>query len=390
VNPIAPQPPIRVTLVTHYFPAHRGGVEAVASEIASRLAASGAVDITWYASDTDPPPKDAPGLRCVPVRACNFAERRMGFPFPLWSPAALARVGRSVRECDVVHLHDCLYLPNVFAWAAAVIARRPVVITQHVGHIPFRNPLLRIILAGANRLLGKLLLASASRTVFVSEAVLRYFAGFVRFHRPPLRLANGVDAAIFRPADERERAALRARLGGDPHRPLLLFAGRFVEKKGLRLLHRLARDLPHAHWIFAGWGPLDPSQWNLPNVSVRGNLAQAQLAPFYKAADLLVLPSVGEGFPLVVQEAMACGTPALVGEETAAGCPEAGDLLLREPLGGDDAASRWRTRLETLLGRDDTLRLLRPRVADFAHANWSWDRTAERYGEILRDAVNSR
>ncbi|MGH8746762.1 MAG: glycosyltransferase, partial [Burkholderiales bacterium] len=268
MNPTAAHPPVKVTLVTHYFPAHRGGVEAVAWELASRLAAGGAADITWFASDTDTAPQDAPGLRCVPARACNLVERRLGFPFPLWSPAALARVWGAVRAGDVVHLHDCLYLPNIVAWAAARVARRPVVITQHVGRIPFRNPLLRAILAGANRLLGKLLLGSASRTVFVSDVVLRYFEGFVRFRRTPIRMANGVGTAIFHPADEAERIRLRARLAGDPDRPLLLFAGRFVEKKGLRRLHRLAQDFPRAHWIFAGWGPIDPSQWRLPNVSV--------------------------------------------------------------------------------------------------------------------------
>ena len=390
MNPAAPHPPVKVTLVTHYFPAHRGGVEAVALELAARLAASGAADITWFASDTDPPPQAAEGLHFVPVRACNLVERAMGFPFPLWSPAGLARLGRSVRECDVVHLHDCLYLPNVVAWAVAAAARRPVVITQHVGRIPFRNPLLRAILAGANWFLGRLLLGSASRTVFVSDVVLRYFEGFVRFRRSPLRIANGVDAATFHPVDEAERIRLRAQLAGTPDRPLLMFAGRFVEKKGLRRLHRLAQDLPGAHWIFAGWGPFDPSQWGLPNVSIHRNLGHEQLVPLYQAADLLVLPSVGEGFPLVVQEAMACGTPALVGEETAAGCPEAGDLLLREPLGQADEASRWHDRLATLLGREDSLRSLRPRVAEFAGATWSWDRTAQRYGEILRDAVRSR
>lgn len=362
----------------------------MASEIAFRLAASGAVDITWFASDTDLPPQDARGLRCVLARTFNVVERAMGFPFPLWSPASLLRLWRAAHDCDVVHIHDCLYLPNVVAWVAAAVARRPVVITQHIGHIPFRNPVLRVILAGANRLLGKLLLGSASRTVFVSSAVLRYFEGFVRFRRQPLHIANGVDTSIFHPAEERERIRLRTQLTGNSERPLLLFVGRFVEKKGLHRLHRLARDIPQAHWVFAGLGPLDPSLWGLANVSVHRKLGREQLVPLYQAADLLVLPSVGEGFPLVVQEAMACGTPAIVGEETATGCAEAGDLLLSEPIAAGDTALNWRIRLETLLGGDDTLRSLRPRVAYFARATWSWDRTAESYGEILRNAMNSR
>lgn len=374
-------------MVTHYFPSHHGGVEAVAWEIASRLAASGAADITWYASDTDQPPSDRPGLRCVPARTWNLAERFLGFPYPLWSPAALAKLARAVREADVVHLHDCLYLPNVVAWLVAALARRPVVITQHVGSIPFTNPLLRATLAAANRLLGKPLLGGAAQSVFVSAVVLRYFQRFVHFRRTPVRVANGVDCTMFHPLDERARELLRARLGVEGATPLLLFAGRFVEKKGLHLLERLARDLPRARWLFAGWGPLDPSHWGLANVALHRNLSQAQLAPLYQAADLLVLPSVGEGFPLVVQEAMACGTPALVSNDTAAGCPEALDVLLHQSLAVDDPASHWRTRIADLLSRPDTLRALRPRVAEFARATWSWERTVERYGDILRQAV---
>jgi glycosyltransferase involved in cell wall biosynthesis len=360
----------------------------VAWEIASRLAARGAAEITWYASDTDRAPPERPGLRCVPARAWNLAERLLGVPFPLWSPSALAQLWRAVREGDLVHLHDCLYLPNVVAWLAAVRARRPVVITQHVGDIPFRNPLLRAILAAANRLLGKLLLGRAAQSVFVSEVVLRYFQGFVRFRRVPVRVANGVDGAMFRPPDERERGLLRARLGVAAATPLMLFAGRFVEKKGLHLLQRLAQALPHVRWIFAGWGPLDPSHWDLANVAVHRNLGQAELAPLYQAADLLVLPSVGEGFPLVVQEAMACGTPALVSDQTAAGCPEAAGLLLHESLEVDDPEARWRARIEELLGRSDMLRALRPRVADFARGAWSWERTIERYVEIVSHAAH--
>ncbi len=380
--------PLRVTLVTHYFPAHHGGVEAVAGEIAARLAASGAATITWHASDVDAPPADAAGLHCLPAPTCNATERVLGFPYPLWSPRALARVALDARDCDLVHLHDCLYLPNVVASLAARFAGRPVVVTQHVGRIPYRNPLLRGLAAAATRLLGRLVLGRAARVVFVSDVVRGEFGRWVRFRCPPVRIANGVDEAIFYPLGEAHRARLRGELTGSPDAPLLLFAGRFVEKKGLRLLQQLTAALPSVRWLFAGWGPLDPSRWRLGNVSVLGDLSQKQLARLYQAADLLVLPSVGEGFPLVVQEAMACGTPALVGDDTAAAAPEAAGLLLHEPLGRDDDAQRWRTRIEQLLAAPDALAELRPRVAALAQAAWSWERAVQCYEDIFRQVAS--
>jgi glycosyltransferase involved in cell wall biosynthesis len=380
--------PLRVVLVTHYFPSHGGGIERVAWEIARRLAASGHYEITWLASSGDLPPRDMPSaLRCVPVPACNIAERRLGFPFPLWSPAGLARLAGAARAADVVHVHDCLYVPNIVAALAARLAGRAVIVTQHVGMIPYRNPLLRMLLAAANRAFGKLVLGRATQVAFVSATVLEYFRSFVAFRRPPLRVPNGVDGSVFLRVSDERRRALRRELGNDAS-PLFLFAGRFVEKKGLPLLERLARRTPRARWIFAGSGPLDPGDWRLGNVSVRRNAAPRELAALYQAADLLVLPSFGEGFPLVVQEAMACGTPALVGEDTAAGAPEAADLLLTERLASPDAESRWAKRLESVMAAPETLAALRSRVAEFAQSHWSWERCATSYAEILDAAVS--
>lgn len=367
--------PLRVVLVTHYYPAHRGGVERIAGLLAERLADK--FDITWHASDCDPAPAH---IRSVPARSWNVAERRLGVPYPLWSPGAVRRLGESIRAADLVHLHDCLYLPCILAYCGARLAGKPVLVTQHVGEVPYRNPLLRAAVSTANRLFGRLVLGGACRVVFESATVQRYFERFVRFRNAPVLIPNGVDTAHFKPAEN--RAALRAKLGVPTDRPLLLFIGRFVEKKGLPILEQLTAQLPQAHWLFAGWGPLDPARWRRANVTVIHSPAPDQIAPLYQAADLFVLPSVGEGIPLALQEAMACGTPALVGDETAAGVPGAEEVLLHEPTSDVD---RWEARIRALLG--SPLDRLRPRVAAFALQHWAWERCTERYAALLRECA---
>lgn len=100
-----------------------------------------------------------------------------------------------------------------------------------------------------------------------------------------------------------------------------------MKKKGLKLLEKLARNYQEIEWLFAGWGSLNPKQWNLNNVHVWENLQKSQLTPLYQCADLLILPSVGEAFPLVIQEAMACGTPAFVSDESANQYPQLEGLI---------------------------------------------------------------
>ena len=378
------QQPIRVTLVSHYYPAHRGGVERIAGQLAERMARAGIARIAWHASDCDAAPQTET-LQCVPAAAWNGLEKGAGVPYPVWAPAALARLGRAAAAADVVHLHDCLYLPSLVAFMAARLAGRPVLVTQHIGFVPYRNPLLRSLASAANRIVGAFVLGRATRVVFESETVRRYFTSFVRFRAAPLLVPNGVDAEVFGPADPAQRQALRAQLGATADTPLFLFVGRFVEKKGLPVLRALAAQFPQARWVLAGWGPLDPGTWGLPNVTVVRTPAIEDLLPLYQAADLFVLPSVGEGMPLAVQEAMACGTPALIGTETAAGCP--GAPILCEPTGTEDDAARWAVRIESMLGEPQTLHELRPQVATFARLHWSWEKCVARYAAILRDCM---
>lgn len=385
---MAPRP---VVLVTHYFPAHGGGIEIVAGHVAKRLAADGAHAIEWFASDGDPPPSE-PGVKAFPQRAFNGLDRSFGLPFPVWSPVSVGRVLKAIRRCPAVHVHDAIYLANFAAALYAIAAGKRIVVTQHIGLVPYRNIVLRTLLSLANRLIAHAVLKRASATVFVSPVVRNYFERLVGPCERFVDLANGVDGQLFSPLPGSEhRDALRSRLGVDPAKPLFLFVGRYVEKKGLDIVRELAARSPGWHWCLVGAGPINPARWQLTNVETRHSLPQRELVDWYRAADILVLPSVGEGFPLVVQEALSCGLPVAVHTETrdAGGLP--GTVCIAEPVTGVDVAYRWFERLRELLSESDATRDRRRKACRaFANERWSWEATARRYGELLTEDHDER
>jgi glycosyltransferase involved in cell wall biosynthesis len=371
---------MRILLVTHYFSTHAGGIEIVAGAIAGRLAPSHTV--VWAASDCDPPPADVAPDHLRPMHSLNFLERMTGLPFPLWGPRSLAALWHEVKQADVVHLHDFTYFGNWAAFAFARILKKPVLITQHIGFIPYRNAALRGALRLLHHTAGRLMLGSAEQVVFISPVVQSYFDRFVTYRSPPRLVWNGVDTSTYVPASPADRAQARVQLGLDSSRPVVLFVGRFVERKGLALIERLARRMPDVTWTLAGWGPIDPRQWNGSNVQVFSGRSGASLVPLYHAADLLVLPSVGEGLPLVIQEAMSCGTPVVVGEDTARAIQAPDDLVVASPVTATNAEDAWGAAVRQMLARPDR-EDLQARVAAFARTRWSWETCVAAYAAMF-------
>jgi glycosyltransferase involved in cell wall biosynthesis len=318
----------------------------------------------------------------VPARVWNIAEERLGVPWPVLSPGAIARLWREVERADAVLLHDALYMASVVTFLAAKAHRRPLAVIQHIGQIPYRNPLLRGLMALANRLVAAPVLKRADQVVFISEFVRTYFAR-LRFRSAPRLVFNGVDTEVFRPACGAEHAAARARFGLDG--PAALFVGRFVEKKGVEILRRVAAQRPDVIFAFAGWGVIDPAGWGLPNVRVFSDLAGAGLADLYRAADVFVLPSQGEGFPLVVQEALACGLPVVCGAESTRADAEAAGYLAGvevEDADQDAAAARVLAAMDGALAANGAGEA--QRRFEFVRRRYAWGAAADRYAEIIR------
>jgi glycosyltransferase involved in cell wall biosynthesis len=376
--------PVRILIVSHYAMPHVGGVERITDELAAGLGARGH-DVTLLASNAGAAPGATAGRghRVVRVRAWNAAERALGVPYPVLGPAVLTAAARGLRGADVVHAHGFLQLAPLLVLAAPrrAGARRPVrVLTEHVGHVPYAHPAIDVAERAAIATLGRFAARRADALVAYNATVARTLAELApgtAVHA----IQNGVDAR-FRPPAPGEREALRAALGWDP-RPRVLFVGRAVAKKGLETAAAAVARVPGAVLAVAGRDDLPPG---LPGeVALLGVLGTERLAGAYRAADALVLPSRGEGLPLVVGEALASGLPVVLSDDpgyraTLTGAGPGLRLVAPEPAA-----------LAAALGavaRDRALRAAAAAVtAPWAAARFSWDTAVAAHERLYTDLL---
>lgn len=378
--------PVRLVTVTHFFPGHGGGLEKVALEVIQGLATRG-FHVSWFSSDTDPAPEGmGANVAAFSVATSNLIEQITQLPYPLWSPTGLMRLWREIGKAEAVHVHEHLYFPSIVAIAMARLRGRPLVITQHMGALHLGGPVSTALYETGARMLGRLLFPLATRTVFISANVRRFF-GREASPRAPL-IYNGVDVHAFGGASDSERAAIRERLGLDVGVPVVLFVGRLVRKKGVHRVLALAARFPDVRWILVGSGPETPES-PPPNVLVAGRVEHDSLPDYYRIADLLILPSSGEGMPLVVQEALCCGAGVLSTEEVASACPEAADMIRTQPVPrGREGVEGWENALRAALA-DRAYLQARSQRARKARALWGWDHCVAQYCGLFREILEA-
>lgn len=198
---------------------------------------------------------------------------------------------------------------------------------------------------------------------------------------------HGVDHALFRPYPREELEAFR-RHRGLPQK-FLFFAGTLEPRKNLvRLLDAFA-ELPHrvrSEYALVlggakGWKDeaiLQSLERMGSSVYSLGYLPSRDLAFLYNLADLFVFPSLYEGFGIPPLEAMACGTPVVVGRNSSLPevCGDAGAYVDAE-----DTASMAEV-LEGLL-EDPARREEMSRQGIAQAKKFSWEESARRHGEVF-------
>src|ERR1700733_14892181 len=351
----------RALLVAHHYPPHIGGLGIVVQKQAQSMVKNGYQVVVLTTKYEQSPQEDGVrnGIEVIRLPCSWTLQNLFSIPFPLFSPRLITETWRQVKRADVVHIHDVFYINTWVAGALAALARRPILLTQHVAMVDHSSRLVMFMQKLVYGTIGRWIFSKARSIVVYNQNV----HAFLRSEGVPetriLVMANGIDTRKFCPATKDERIAIRGSFGLPQDRRLVLFVGRLVEKKGYQILLE-ARD-PAYDLVFVGPGAI-PRNGRTPGVHWVGPLDQAQTCELYRACDLFAFPAVGEIFTLVMQEAMACGLPVLTTDDPAyVGSIASGSLVLCRR-----DADAFRSAIKGLLADTDRLLALSVRSRELA------------------------
>ncbi len=367
-----------------------GGAEATLQRLARGLAAAGQ-RVTVYGAGADPQAAAILGPQVkyqpVPVWGRNAAR--------LLSFAVNTRTLLLQNPPDVVFSLERTFFQHVYRAGDGChqewLARRTPSLTFGRKLAQNLSPFHKVMLWLEKRLFaGPALRRVIANSRQVKDEIIRHY----RLDPEMIKVVyNGLDHQVFRPVDQAERGRRRQELGLPDNDRLLLFVGSGFARKGLPYLLEAFRCLTdkQAHLWVVGKDRLGRYEALAQQLGVAPRVRfwgpQAEVAPFYQAADLLVLPTLYDPCSNVVLEALGCGCPVITTSANGAAefiVPGENGEVIANP---DDIKALEKFLDEWLdRGQDPQV----GRMAQNAVAHLSWETTVSRTLEVLTEAAAAR
>jgi glycosyltransferase involved in cell wall biosynthesis len=218
---------------------------------------------------------------------------------------------------DILHCH--LVRANFYGRIAAKLARIPVVISTLRNIEAYMQE--TDVISRAVRQFDRLTSRWVSKYVAVSENVRQWAIKYLRLAPDQIiTILNAIDLCPFLELSP-ERTAVRAELGLQPNDLVVGSVGRLHPQKNypffIKLAHSLSSRFNNARFIVIGDGEERKElEAQIVNLGLCGSVILAGFKPdiprILKAFDIFILPSLYEGLPRAVMEAMTVGLPCIV------------------------------------------------------------------------------
>jgi glycosyltransferase involved in cell wall biosynthesis len=247
------------------------------------------------------PPVD--GIDIHFAASVDIGSRIASTPYPI-----LRNVSPYVKMVnpDVVHVNSHLFLSSYQAIEAAVSQGIPSVVTVH-GFSVRRGLATNTLQAVYLRTVGRSLFEKVSAVICLTESDANRVTSIVGNKNKVYVIPNAVNTGLFRPDSVK-----------DPN--LVAWVGRLVPEKGLvyllKAMQKIVKEHDETKLVLVGAGPMKTELYELVkrldlegSIAFVGSVNRVEVAKILARSSIFAFPSLKEGLPISVLEAMACGTP---------------------------------------------------------------------------------
>lgn len=293
-------------------------------------------------------------------------------------PGILKTLYQSLDEYDVLHIHSHLYFCSNVAALCSKLTEIPTIVTNH-GLISQTAP--TWVQKVFNPTLGKATFEAGDRILCYTETDKQRLQSR-GIESEITVIPNGIDCSQFKPTDVEPKQQL-------------LFVGRLKKGKGpqylLEAFSELAPNYPHLSLKLVGDGPLrDELEQQATSLEISdqvellGEVPNKKLPRLYNESLAFVLPSLSEGLPRTVLEAMACGKPVVTSDLEQLRPVVEGTGYTTTPGSPADLA----TALRKLVEANGQLETFGKQARERVETTYSWESTVEQTVTQYREVIN--
>lgn len=212
-------------------------------------------------------------------------------------------------DFDIIHTHT-----GSFAWASTFFRKKCKIVTHvHEVSIPNKNSIPVTIYMNLQNFLLKNAAKNSNLVITVSNYMRKFLLDNWKI-KNIVSINNGVDLNLFKPLKSKDLSIKKKRI---------LFVGRLTRRKGILELIDAFKEIKDKDYTLLIIGDGDLKSMVKNNIELDSriswipNIKNKDLPKYYNSSDLVVVPSYYEPSGLVPREALACGVPILIANNTA-------------------------------------------------------------------------
>lgn len=373
---------LKILQVCPYFYPYLAGQEIFVLELSKQLKKSGH-SVTVYTSNHSHLPA------YEKIQGLDVFRFKMIFN-PLNNPICpgFLNIYKNIRDFDIIHVHNEHSFVTLLTYLINLFFKKPIVLSCH-GQLRFNNYWKDLFEITFSRTVGKFIFKNISKVAALSDSDKNYLISIGVDSRKIVIIPNAINH------DSLDNISYNKKIQKTNDEKILLYVGVLIKRKGVEYLIKSIPDIIKDNrlcCIIVGKGDYREKletlvdKLNLTNnIIFKGSVKTEELYYYYNTADIFVLPSVSEGLPTTILEAMYFGLPVVTTDIPGIRDHFSDSAILVTPKNEKELAKAIIRVLNDLPLRE---RLSR-RGKELVREKYTWDKVSNTYINIYHELLKN-